>query len=87
MVYLLGRYEKEEIMNTDEYLSLLFDVYEAHYAYASERHKGQFSDSYAIFGHLAHKHFHPSLFVQNNGYKALTHRGKAIYNRMVNIGY
>ena len=63
--------ESEDRMDREELLSLKFDIYEAHYAYATEYHQGQWSRSYALFGKLRAKGFRPGVGVVENGYDAL----------------
>ena len=68
-------------------LDRIFDVYEAHYAYAAENHGGQWTRAYALMGKLENKGFRPGLSVRENGYDSLSDAGRDIYDALVTRGY
>ena len=56
-----------------------FDVVEAHYAFCSDWHSGQFSDLYQRLCRIQ-RYFKPGLLWR--GYQSLSDNGKAIYDQL-----
>ena len=57
-----------------------FDVCEAHWLFATEWHKGQWSKEYAIFGRLSNLGFKPSPVISK---KSLTENGRMILASLI----
>jgi hypothetical protein len=57
-----------------------FDIVEAHYAFCSDYHEGQWSDKYAKLCRIS-QYFKPSPLFR--GYKSLNSNSKSIYRDLV----
>lgn len=57
-----------------------FDIVEAHYAFYSDWHSGQFSDFYARLSRIS-DYFSPGAMF--NGYDSLSENGKIIYDDLI----